>query len=74
MDRLENMVTIVLAGSAEEYARYVRDNPSDEKRYVYGSSVYKLITARIREVVTCGTFWQRKDARKLFDVANDHII
>lgn len=76
MEIMNNKVTIVLAGNREQYENYVIDTAVSfpGKRFVYGFNAYKILGSQAEEVVTTGTFWQRHDARKLFDLSLTRVF
>lgn len=71
-----NKVTIVLAGNIEQYERYVIEAMAvfPDKRFIYGSTAYKIYGARATEIVVTGTFWERTNATRLYDLANERVM
>jgi hypothetical protein len=62
-------ITVVLAGSMQQYENYIVTNRLDKKHYIYGYSVMKLRGVRADKLVVVGTFWDKPDANKIYEEA-----
>jgi len=56
---------LILAGNRREYRDFIKTTP-DKKRYFYAGSLEALLGHFCGNVQTIGTFWQRRDAGKLY--------
>jgi hypothetical protein len=65
---------IVLAGNREQFERYLADNGLTDSEAVYGFEPDRIYGIRASKVEIIGTFWERKDASKLKEVADSRII
>lgn len=63
---------IVLAGNYGEFQRLIWDYPEPEK-YIYGENPEKLFRIEAERVMIIGTFWERKDAGKLKEIADSRV-
>lgn len=64
---------IVLAGNREQFEKYLNDNGMTDSEAVYGYEprvIYGLIAERVDII---GTFWERKDAEELQDLAYSRV-
>ena len=68
-----NKKIIVLAGSREQFERYLDEKGLTDSEAVYGYEPYVLMGIEAKEVVTFGTFYERNDAIKLEELAKSRI-
>lgn len=64
---------IVIAGSIEQFHRYLRENNLSEEDAVYASHAEKILGVEASEVVAYGTYYERKDHHKLMELALTRI-
>lgn len=68
--------TIVLAGDYSQFLDFIRSHGASgprDRNFVFGDRVEKMMGVEASKVVTTGTFWKRKDARHLEDMAASRI-
>lgn len=64
---------IVLAGSREQFEMYLGENGLTDSEAVYGHSADRIQGIHASKVVVIGTFWERKDASHLKEIADSRI-
>ena len=65
--------TIILAGNREQFERYLDNFGKTDSECVYGYSPEAIYGVEATNVVVTGTFWDRKDAHKLKELADSRI-
>ena len=65
---------IILAGSREQFENYLDENGLTDSDAVYGYEPIRLYGIRASKIEVIGTFWERKDASKLKEVADSRVI
>lgn len=65
---------IVLAGSREQFERYLDENGLTDSEAVYGYEPIRIMGIKASRVEVVGTFWERKDATKLKELADSRIV
>lgn len=65
---------IVLAGTREQFENFLNDNGITDSEAIYGFSPDVLLQTRAQRIETTGTFWERKDAGKLYELAQTRIF
>lgn len=66
----------ILAGSFQEFKRFLHENPERDNvdvRYVYVDKAEKLMGHRGAGYQAYGTFYERKDAGKLLEFAERYL-
>ena len=63
-----------MAGNREQFEHYLADNGLTDSEAVYGFEPDRIYGIRVSKVEVIGTFWERKDASKLKEVADSRII
>lgn len=66
------MKTIILAGNIEEFNNYIRALELSPDDYIYGEP-HSIQPIHAKAVTTIGTFWERKDASDLINLAKSRI-
>ena len=64
---------IVLAGSRQQFEDYLDKNGLTDSEAIYGYEPERLMGIEAREVITIGTFFERKDAVQLLELAESRI-
>ena len=66
----------VLAGSIIEFRHYHPEKEDDKyvEKFVYISSPYCVYGNRFKTFEVVGTFWERSDADKLFELVKRNLI
>ena len=64
---------IVLAGSREQFERYLADNGLTDSEAIYGWSPERILAVRASKIVEVGTFYEKPDAHELRELANTRI-
>lgn len=66
---------IVLAGSLEQFERYMRSKSLTDNReaYIYTSRPHNIYSVEAKRVDIIGTFWERDDAIELEKLAKSRI-
>jgi hypothetical protein len=64
---------IILAGTREEFERYLDSMGMTDSEAVYGFDMERIQGFEASKVEVIGTFWQRKNANKLFELANTRV-
>ena len=67
---MENKPVAVLAGNMEEYTR---SKQHQDLRFIFIPSREKLMGREFANVITIGTFWDRKDASEFYELAKTRI-
>jgi hypothetical protein len=65
---------IVLAGNREQFESYLNENGLTDSDAIYGYDPIRLYGIRASKVEVIGTFWERKDASKIKEVADSRVI
>jgi hypothetical protein len=65
---------IILAGSREEFDRHLDAYGLTDSEAIYGYCADRIYGIKARDVHTIGTFWSRKDATKLKELADSRKI
>ncbi len=74
MNSIEKNKIIVLAGNRQEFERYLDKNGMTDTEAIYGCEPQRICGYRAERVVIVGTFWERKDAGKLKDLADSRVF
>lgn len=64
---------LILAGHREQYEQWLADNGHTSQTAFHGYDQERIISVEVTSVLTVGTFWERKDAHKLFQLAQTRI-
>ena len=64
---------IVLAGNRMEFERYLDTNGLTDSEALYGFEPEKIMGIRASKIEVVGTFWDRKNADKLYELAKTRI-
>lgn len=64
---------LVLAGSVRQYEEYLRENNLTPSEALYGYDERSIRGIRASAVVETGLFWERIDARYLYDLAMSRV-
>lgn len=64
---------IVLAGTREQFERYLDENGLTDYEAIYAYEPERLYGIRASKIEIIGTFWERKDADKLKELAENRI-
>lgn len=62
----------VLAGSIKEFRHYHPEK--EDKKFIYISSPQSVFGNRFETFEVIGTFWERPDSQKLFDLVRRYIL
>lgn len=67
---------IILAGNYREFQNYIESHkvPLRGYRTIYGETAEKMAGIRVNEFITIGTFWDKKDAKSLYDFAHTRVV
>lgn len=65
---------IVLAGNREQFERYLSEQGLTDSEAVYGYEPHSILGIRANKVVEIGTFWETKNANKLWTLAQSRVI
>ena len=65
--------TVILAGDHKQYKNFIIGNHMDEDKYFYGGVPQNLFGQELRDIITIGTFFERKDANKMLELAKTRI-
>lgn len=63
---------LVLAGNINQYNKFVRENNCREK-CIYARTKDAIRGLRMKEIEVVGTFWDRKDAGRVYQEACERI-
>ena len=64
--------TIVLAGNYREFKNFLDKNGGTDGEYCYGDA-HNIMGIEAKEVVEYGTFYERKDAHDLRELAKSRV-
>lgn len=64
-------VVILLAGDYQQFREHAALSPN--VKYIDGTNPRHLFGVEANAVFICGTFWDRKDAHKIFSVARTRV-
>lgn len=64
---------IVLAGTHQQFEEWLNENGMTDSQAVYGYHPDRIRGIQASKVVTTGTFWERKDAGDLEELALTRI-
>jgi len=64
---------IVLAGSREQFEDYLANNGLTDSEAIYGYLPERIYGIEASKVEIIGTFWDRKDAGKLYELALSRV-
>lgn len=64
----------VLAGNHAEFQDYFRDAVNKNEQLYYISGLNSIIGQRFDAYMVWGTFWERKDASKLYDEVAARVL
>lgn len=64
---------IILAGTKQQFDSYCRVNELNMESAVYGHSFESIQGVEASKVEVIGTFWDRKDASELKELADSRI-
>ena len=64
---------LILAGNREQYEQWLADNGRTRQTAFYCYDKERIIGVEVSSVLTIGTFWERKDAYELFQLAQTRI-
>ena len=64
---------IVLAGSREQFERYLDDNGLTDSEAIYGYHADRILGIEASKVVEVGTFYERNDAYELRQLAESRV-
>lgn len=64
---------IILAGCREEYEQWLEDNGHTSRTAVHGYDPERIVSVEASAIETIGTFWDRKDALKLEELARTRV-
>ena len=67
------MKKIILAGSRQQFEDYLDRNGLTDSEAVYGFEPQIIYGIEASSVEVVGTFWERRDAGKLYELANSRI-
>jgi hypothetical protein len=70
---MKNKRIIVLAGTRQQFENYLAENGLTDSEAVYGYEPERIYGITASKVEVVGTFWERKDAGKLYELANSRI-
>ncbi len=67
---------IVLAYSLKAFSTFLYENrisPEEQDNYVFGDPFHYKQPTHAEKVIVYGTFWDRPDAKELYDQANARV-
>lgn len=64
---------IVLAGSRQQFEKYLDDKGLTDSEAVYGYDSHRLMGVEASKVEVIGTFWERNDAPGLKELADTRV-
>lgn len=65
---------VVLAGNREQFETYLVSEGLTDSGVVYGDGPESVMGRHFSSIVVIGTFWGRKDADKLYDLAQTRVF
>jgi hypothetical protein len=73
MDSTQHKPVIVLAGSRQQYVAWIHNQKVSVYDFVYCFDQAAIQSVEAKDVECVGTFWERSDARELYQLALTRI-
>lgn len=66
---------LVLAGNYQEFMHHFGRSPNEGgSEYIYADRPDRIRGVKAEKIEVVGTFWERKDARDMYDLAMTRVI